>query len=177
MANDVQSGGIGNESDHVGRYFMKHPHIHASRFVPMQDFPHLYDARYARGRGLNANLSFTDAYTREVGLLQYYCSLNPVFWEPDTAEAIDDLRAGAMEPGDLDFLRDIATVTGDLGAVGRSVMRNLGLRRNTPKYFDMEHRLEQAPNPASRVVLSNPGAEHARPCGHRSGYGWPRKRA
>ena len=153
-ANDVQPAGIGNASDHVGRYFMEHPHIWASRFVPTRAFPPLYNRRYAANHNLNANLSFSDAFTREARLLQYYCRFNPIYFPEETGAALRDLRADAMEPGDLDFLRDMATVLGDLSGVAKEGMLRAGLRADQPLYYELEHRLEQAPNPASRVVLS-----------------------
>ncbi len=153
-SNDVQPDGIANASDHVGRYFMDHTHIHASRFVPTRAFPALYNSRYAGNYRLNANLSFTDAATRELGLLQYYCRFNPVYYSEQTTNALRNLRSNAMEPGDIDFLRDVATVTGEISGVSKDILLRLGLRRPLPDYFEMEHRLEQAPNPDSRVVLS-----------------------
>lgn len=154
-SNDVQSPGIANQSDHVGRYFMDHTHIHASRFVPSAAFPMLYNRRYAENYNLNANLSFTDDFTRESGLLQYYCRFNPVYYGEDTRNALRDLRSDMMEPGDIEFLKDVATVTGEIAGVSKDIFLRLGLRNAHPAYYEMEHRLEQAPNPDSRVVLSD----------------------
>lgn len=154
-SNDVLPFGIANASDHVGRYFMDHTHFRASRFVPSPAFPMLYNRRYAENYGLNANLSFTDAFTRDAGLLQYYCRFNPVYYAPHTTDALRDIRADMMEPGDIDFLRDVATVTGDIVGVSKDIFLRLGLRADQPDYYEMEHRLEQAPNPDSRVVLSD----------------------
>lgn len=154
-SNDVQRVGIANDADHVGRYFMDHTHFRASRFVPSPAFPRLYNRRYAANYDLNANLSFTDAFTRESRLLQYYCRFNPVYYTARTTDALRDLRSDMMEPGDLDFLRDVATVTGEIAGVSKDIFLRLGLRADQPDYYEMEHRLEQAPNPDSRVVLSD----------------------
>jgi len=153
-SNDVQSAGIGNDRDHVGRYFMEHPHLFASRFVPSRAFPALYDRHYASLKRMNANLSFSDDFTREAQLLQYYCRFNPVYVSEGTDEAKRHLRADAMDPGDLEFLRDMATVIGDIGGVAQERMLRAGIWPGRPLYYALEHRLEQAPNPSSRVVLS-----------------------
>lgn len=154
-SDDVQKRGIGNDNDLVGRFFMEHPHMWASRFVPTKDFPILYNRRFAGKHNLNANLSFTDEFTRNEGLLQYYCRFNPVYYPEDTAEAIQHVRADAMSPGDLEFLGDLAEVLGNLQGVGKAGFLRFGIDAGQPMYFDLEHRIEQAPNPLSRVVLSN----------------------
>lgn len=153
-SNDVQTNGVGNDSDHVGRYFMDHTHIYASKFIPTKAFPAVYNREYSKNYALNANMSFTDAFTREAKLLQYYCRFNPVYFSDETREALRNIREQAMEPGDLGFLRDVATATGELVGLSKAAMLRFGLRHDLPAYFEMEHRLEQAPNPASRVVLS-----------------------
>ncbi len=154
-SNDVQHSGIANDADHVGRYFMDHTHFRASRFVPSPAFPMLYNRQYAANYDLNANLSFTDDFTRKAGLLQYYCRFNPVYYTSRTKDALRDIRSDMMEPGDIDFLRDVATVTGNIVGVSKDIFLRLGLRADQPDYYEMEHRLEQAPNPASRVILSD----------------------
>lgn len=153
-SNDVQSAGIGNASDHVGRYFMDHIYIEASRFIPSETFPRLYDARYLRALGLNANLSFTDDALRAAELPQYYCRFTPRFVSDETRDAMTDLRRSVMRPGDLDFLGDMAQVASELVPALRSSSRRF---RDyvQPEFFTLEHRLEQTPNPASRVVLSD----------------------
>lgn len=155
ISNDVMPAGVGNAHDHVGRYFMDHIHIFASKFVPTAAFPKIYDRTFASHNRLNANLSFNDAYTREARLLQYYCRFNPVYVSEGTIDALHGIRAGAMEPGDLDFLADVARVTSELPGVARLGFSRKGLLHSRPLYYEMEHRLEQAPNPNSRVVISD----------------------
>jgi len=71
-SNDVQHEGAGNQYDHVGRYFMDHVHISASKLIPSNKFPNIYNSVASRNFDLNANLSFTDDYLRKTGILQYY---------------------------------------------------------------------------------------------------------
>lgn len=153
-SNDIAPEGIGNQYDHVGRYFMDHTHIYASRFVPTKSFPLLYNRDFAAEHHLNANLSFTDEFTRDAGLLQYYCRFKPVYYSDDVDDAISNVRAQAMEPGDLQFIRDVGTVTSELAGFSKAVLAKTGISYPLPDYYEMDHRLEQAPNPDSRVVLS-----------------------
>jgi len=134
---------------------MDHVYIRASRFVPAPAFPRLYNREWARVHGLNANVSFTDAATRAAGLLQYYCRFNPHYVSPGAADALDDLRWSYKEPGDLEFLADLSTVLGELPGAVRSELVRRAWGFAQPRYYALEHRLEQWPNPDSRVLLSD----------------------
>jgi choline dehydrogenase-like flavoprotein len=164
-SNDVMTSGIGNQHDHVGRYFMDHLHIYASKFIPSGRFPALYNRFFAAARNLNANLGFTDDALRELDVLQYYCRFEPHYASTEVADAVSGLRDGFMEPGDVGYLRDIAIVLSDLGGAAELVLARRGLSAVKsgetslfaalqPAYFVLDHRTEQAPNPSSRVVIS-----------------------
>jgi choline dehydrogenase-like flavoprotein len=166
VSNDVMKTGIGNAFDHVGRYFMDHVQIFASKFIPNSNFPALYNAQYALARNLNANLGFTDTALRELDILQYYCRFQSRYTSEAIAQSIIAVRQGFMEPGDLDYLKDVSAVLADLsGAIEFSLSRfgryKLRSGQETrfasllPAYFLMDHRIEQAPNPKSRIVISD----------------------
>lgn len=149
--------GCGNEFDHVGRYFMEHPHLFASRMIPSRRFPHIYDALYGRVRGVNVNLSLSEAAMRETDTLSYYCRFNPYYSDGSTLEtAAGILTTQAFEPISREYLAAIGEVLDDLPSAARlfasKVDRSLSLSQ--PDFFLLEHRIEQAPNPVSRVVLS-----------------------
>jgi len=154
-SNDVQTNGIGNDNDLVGRYFMDHIHIFASRFIPSREFPRAYDFREALKYDLNANIGFKDDFLREKSLLQYYCRFNPIFVSDDTELALRNLKNNAMEPGNLSYLRDVATAMSEFTGAAKQTLKFADLLYSRPMYYELEHRLEQAPNPDSRVVLSN----------------------
>lgn len=154
-SDDVMPRGIGNAHDHVGRYFMDHIRIEASRIIPGPAFPRLYNRVWAQARGINANISFTAAQTRAAGLLQYYCQFNPEYLSPEARDALGDVRRCYTEPGDLEFLSDLAAVPGELPGALRENMLYRDLGFSQPRHYRLEHRLEQWPNPDSRVVLSD----------------------
>lgn len=152
-SDDVARGGIGNAHDHVGRHFMDHATILASRFIPTDRFPAIYDQEFARRRRLNANLGFTDDHTRENRLLQYYCRFLPIYQSDAALEARAALRGEAWAPGGIETLRDIAAVAAELdGALRWRSTRHGDFR--PPPIYQLDHRIEQAPNRDSRVVLS-----------------------
>lgn len=154
LSDDVMPMGVGNAHDHVGRYFMDHAQIEASRFIPSAAFPAIYDRRQAMALHLNANLSLTEDFLRDQALPQYYCRFNPEYMTPEAYRSKVDLRRRFMEPGDLDYLRDIANVLGELGGMIDLERVERGDFR-PPLYYRLEHRIEQTPNPDSRVVLSD----------------------
>lgn len=153
-SNDVHQDGIGNQYDHVGRYFMDHVHMSASKLIPSSKFPSLYNRRVLSGLNLNANLSFTDEYLRKQGILQYYCRFNPVYINDDVVDALHGIKNNILEPFSQELFDDIKTVVNNLTGVADYMSSYNGLSRPAPKYYHLEHRIEQAPNPDSRVVIS-----------------------
>ena len=155
IANDVVNTGIGNAGDHVGRYFMDHIYVRASNWIPSAFFPRIYDRQFASKTNLNANISFTDSHIRGQSLLQYYCRFNPVYISNETFDALRSVQAGAFRPGDLSFLRDVGRIAGEAVGSARLMLSRTGWAYAAPDYFSMEHRLEQAPNPLSRILISD----------------------
>lgn len=148
LASDARMpGGIGNGSDHVGRYFMEHAHLFASRFYPSARFPALYGRQFLNPFHLNANISLSDAAMREHGTLSYYCRFNEVGLDNSVLHARARLRRRFWEPASSGLFQDIATLLTDpLGAIMPSAV---GAR-----HFALEHRIDQAPNPDSRITLT-----------------------
>jgi len=153
-SNDVMPTGVGNSYDHVGRYFMEHAAISASKFIPTSKFPKIYNFHYARSKKINANLSFTDDYLHKHNLLQYYCRFTPHYVTDEMLSAKDDVIHGFWKPGSLAYLADVAKVASEFDGELRRVFFKRGLY-SQPLYYSLEHRIEQAPNPKSRVVLSD----------------------
>lgn len=153
-SNDVMTSGIGNEYDHVGRYFMDHIAFKASAMIPSAQFPLHLDEEFAKKRNFNANLSLTDDYLRDNEMLQYYCRFvpaqNEMLWE--TARQV---RAGINRPGSLEFLSDVAELVNSIPTNWGQWQRKAQLNWPLPEVYYLEQRLEQAPNPNSRVVVSD----------------------
>lgn len=153
-SDDVMPMGVGNLHDHVGRYFMEHTHLFSSRLVPSPDFPKIYDFKYTIQQGINVNIGFNADTLRREEMLQYYCRFNAVYVDEEAEQSARRAYAGMMEPGDLEFLRDVADVLADArGFLGYGLTKG-GMHR-LPDFFEIEHRIEQAPDPESRVLLSD----------------------
>ena len=153
-SNDIQKSGIGNSHDQVGRYFMEHPYVVSGIFAPNPDrFSTLYNHGFQRRRNLNFNISLPDSVMKREGILQYYMRFWPKSESDDEIEALARLRDGFFRPFRPRMLRDGAKVA-------RSPIETLvGLGERAgyfkPKLYELDHRIEQAPNPASRVILSS----------------------
>lgn len=154
-SNDVMADGIGNASGYVGRRFMDHTHIFASKFIPSAKFPKIYDRDFAARYDMNINISFRDDVLRKEKLLQYYCRFNPIYIDDEEGKALTNVKKNFLKPGDIDFIEDVATLVGNVEWVYKNRLRYTDPKYVMPRYFLLEHRLEQAPNWDSRVVLSN----------------------
>ncbi|KPF89731.1 FAD-dependent oxidoreductase [Novosphingobium sp. AAP93] len=154
-SDDRSPGGIGNGADQVGRNFMEHPQFQASRMIPSDRFPALYDFQYLGNFRLNANLSISEKLMRERGILSYYCRFMPVYAEEEVSRAVSRLPNRLFQPASQGLFRDVVTALGDpRGAFAKYVVRDMH-RYVQPLYYMLEHRTDQAPNPDSRVTLAD----------------------
>lgn len=156
-SNDRIPEGIGNRSGAVGRFFMEHPNLISGLMFPTGRFPEFYDFRKAAARGINANLSFTERTMEEEGILQYYCRFRPVtdyrHGYEHIGEAADRLGEGFWSPADRESLRALGAVLGDLPNTLRYASARASGRPADLPVYELDHRIEQAPNPNSRILL------------------------
>lgn len=152
-SNDVQTSGIGNKSDQVGRNFMDHVYVKGGAFVPTKGvFSKLYNHNFQKAKKLNFNLGFSDAVLRKEGLLQYYCRFWPKNEGQDELEALGRLYDGFFQPFQPDLVSDLMEVVSSPLETAEAVGQLTG--KLEPKLYELDHRIEQAPNPESRVLLS-----------------------
>lgn len=153
-SNDIQKAGIGNLSDQVGRNFMDHVYVKGGTFLPAKGvFSKLYNHSYQKSKKLNFNLGFSDVVLRKEGLLQYYCRFWPKNDGEEELEALARLYDGFFQPFHLDLVSDLAEVLSAPLQTARGLGELTG--RLEPQLYELDHRIEQAPNPESRVLLSN----------------------
>ena len=155
ISNDIQQKGVGNDYDHVGRYFMEHVHLSASKFIPSNKFPRIYDTNVMGKFNLNANLGFKDEYLRRTGILQYYCRFKPVYTDDSVIGALRNIKNEINEPITASLINDIKTVLNDASGAANFSLARFGIDQPIPKYYELDHRIEQAPNRDSRVLLSS----------------------
>jgi choline dehydrogenase-like flavoprotein len=166
-SNDVHSAGLCNEHDLVGRFFMEHPTVSAGR-VESKNWQALHDVfspGLVSGRLIETGLALSPAVQQERQCLHAIARTSLVVTRDATQalrEIVWNLRYRKM-PQELKWYRGnkwlsqrLRAIAGDpLSIAGNLVRHALG----KPKRFRidamyLEVRLEQEPNPESRVTLS-----------------------
>lgn len=161
-ANNVEAAGIGNSHDQVGRCFMEHPHARAARITARD--PHQLYRLFQRQPGANGSwlapsLQASESLQRDCGILNTAVTVKLLRVTGRTSPLTKRIYQGAkhvMEPDRFGrgLWRGFRNV--------RQFLRHPGWRRLRwwhARWDDRELYLfirgEQAPNPASRVLLSS----------------------
>lgn len=142
-SNSQKPNGIGNDHDLVGRYFMEHLEIACGELWMARPFPtDLYTWDYGETKA-SAEIAFTPFIQRKEQILNGTISLSPlsvgkhlrsrmeIWQEGDPRKSMENMFAHwdeAVEKGE-----------GETGAVKRA--------------YRLDTRIEQAPNPNSRVTI------------------------
>ncbi len=154
-SDDVIAKGIGNKSDQLGRNFMEHAYVESGLFFPNESFPRFYDAGTLERINLNVNLSLSEAAMRREKMLQYYCRFQPIYGYEESAKALSKLKGRFWEPGDLRTLDALSAVLRAPSESAKFVASRAGVLRPKPMAYLLDHRIEQSPNPDSRITLTD----------------------
>ena len=161
-SNTVESQGVGNGHDLVGRFFMDHPSGTCGTVVT--DRPErliaTYDHSYHWDRHLAVypTLCLSEKIQKRMRLLNARCRLvareaGPV---ADGVVALrgllDHVRRRRMSG---DVFRQLRRIGADLGHVAVATRRRLKGQNATGLCLDLDGVFEQAPNPDSRITLSD----------------------
>ncbi|MBW4459960.1 MAG: GMC family oxidoreductase [Nodosilinea sp. WJT8-NPBG4] len=125
--------GIGNENNLVGRFFMEHPHGPTGFLIPAEPYNAKRLSLYSLHKNLKGawsrwHLALSDQQLRNEQLLRYNVALWPTEpeWMPD-----------------------------DLAGLARRQLERYKDSAQAPQFYAISFMSEQAPNPASRVTLSD----------------------
>jgi choline dehydrogenase-like flavoprotein len=156
--------GLGNEHDVVGRYFMEHPHMWSGRFIPsgpaFAKVADRYRITEVDGVLVMAKWVLSERVRRDERLLGYCVSLHPVKESPlpDGAYSLLRLMRAARERRPpRRTARHLGRALRDVGGIATAVYQRRVKRGPRPKRggaYRLDFMAEQAPNPASRVTLS-----------------------
>lgn len=137
LSNAVQKEGLGNQYDLVGRFFMEHPHLWSGIFIPSGDHVFqssgLYRVHSVGSVPVLGKLTLSEEVLRTERLLNYAVSIHPRL---------------CADPDDLPEAPE-----GSQG-IGKRIIRRFRVTRQI-RGFALNHMTEQAPNPDSRLVLSD----------------------
>ena len=159
-SNDANGNGIGNQYDLVGRFFMEHPclRVGSARFRRAEYASDLYDSRYAViNLPILAELGPSEDVQRSESLLDWGAHIEAVPKGADSAgvesliSIYREVRTGRTPTG---LALHGGRVLSDLAHVTQFL---LGYKFRLDRFvecFDIVVKIEQRPNPDSRIVLS-----------------------
>lgn len=160
LSNKIQSAGLGNQNDLVGRFFMEHPHLESGVLIPSD--PYFSATRYSFKYKIN-NIPVIRALTlsaqtlRREKLMNFSATLEPLYYQSSSGVTSFGLLIKAIRCGKVpdDLVKHLSNIIFNLNDVAIATYKKLFNNTSHPiKFFRFYNRIEQAPNPDSRVTLS-----------------------
>jgi choline dehydrogenase-like flavoprotein len=153
LSEGASGRGLGNEHDLVGRFFMEHPHARTGILVPanteaLARLP-VDDIVTVEGAPVERRLALRPSVARDEGLLHLVVGLTPT-------RSTKHLRYLMVRRSPSAAVWSIKTLgTGPLGRLGERVRRLRRRESDGEVLLGIDVMSEQAPNPDSRVTLSD----------------------
>ncbi len=168
LSDSLNSDGLCNERDHVGRYFMEHPTLSAGtiKAKDKQSLVDIFSPGLVDGRLVEVGLALSEKVQEETQSLNAIASAKVVVTQDSTQalrELMWNLRHRRM-PQQLNWyyknkwlMERLTAIAKDPFGIVANIYRH---QMGKPKRFNvdsvyLEIRTEQAPNPDSRVTLSH----------------------
>jgi choline dehydrogenase-like flavoprotein len=170
LSNDVAPGGVGNQHDLVGRYFMEHPHTKRALIARSRAIPSALYGLSFRDRALSARLSLPAALQEREELLNYSGNIHPVYFGHGTKgwlafrKLVLSVDPGRRSDPYVRFppygrrglsLREVFDVVRQFDRVTLAAFLQYFQPNRFISGFVLESKSEQAPNPDSRVMLDH----------------------
>jgi choline dehydrogenase-like flavoprotein len=142
-SNSQASQGLGNQNDVVGRYFMEHLEVASSELWLFKSFPtKLYSWEYGVTKA-SAELAITEEIQEKEKILNGTASLLPL--------SVGKHQKPRMETWqDEDPRKSADNMFKNWGEADKAAKKEKG---NIERAFQLSTRIEQAPNPNSRVTI------------------------
>src|SRR5262249_31373353 len=164
LSDAVTPGGVGNENDLVGRYFMDHPVIEAAVFYPSADFMRAWDKGTASSETNSYSLTFqaSDEALRRNHLTNARMPLawaNQIYTSAGIESAHQIEKAVATRRELHEVLTHLRNVIGDADLIIEQWRRKHGYspwfnRADEYGGYIMQMMMEQRPDRDNRVVLT-----------------------
>ena len=161
-SNKVQSTGLGNQHDLVGRFFMEHPYLRSGKILlskPNALYPMDPNQKIRVDQTrIMAALVISKTVQEREQILNFAARLVPIY--PEWLGALQRIRnkdwQGKGLDGDPSFINDLGKVIANLNEVIASswAKRKVKHPPYPQRFFETHLISEQAPNPDSRVTLS-----------------------
>ncbi|MDL2121674.1 MAG: GMC family oxidoreductase [Deltaproteobacteria bacterium] len=168
LSNNVQSAGLGNQNDLVGRFFMEHPHLWSGIYVPsdLNISTALYKVHTVNKVPVMGKLTVAEEVLRREKLLNYCVSIHPKLrYQSSASKGVDSFKVlrSAICRGDMpdDFSKHLGNVITDIEGIAINAYRKVRRKFDSEfkrslkiEIFRLNHMTEQVPNPNSRVTLT-----------------------
>jgi choline dehydrogenase-like flavoprotein len=170
LSRDVVAAGLGNQNDLVGRHFMEHPHTKRALIPACRPLPTALYGLAFRRHALSARLALPPALQEREGLLNYSGNIHPIYighetegWLAFRKLVLSLSRSRRTDPyirfppyGRKGLSpRQISYVIRQFDRVTVAALLQLFQPERFIAGYVLESKSEQAPNPASRVVLDH----------------------
>jgi choline dehydrogenase-like flavoprotein len=171
LSNDVVAGGLGNQHDLLGRFFMEHPHTKRRLIARPRKMPSALYGLTFRDRGLSARLSLPVALQEREELLNYSGNIHPVYYGHNTPgwlafrKLVLSIDPGRQSDPYVRFppygrrglsLAEVFDIARQFDRVTLAAFLQYFQPDRFISGFVLESKSEQAPNPESRVTLDQP---------------------
>ena len=146
-SNSQNTSGLGNNHDVVGRYFMEHLEVESAQLWLSRPFPmNLYVFNF-EGEQLNtrAELAITEDIQKKEKILNGTASFTPLEVAQRVRPRMDIWQDEDPAKNSDEFLEEIFAAYGDM---------NKGIYKFEDRAFHLDTRIEQSPNPNSRVTIN-----------------------
>ncbi|MET0745554.1 MAG: GMC family oxidoreductase [Microvirga sp.] len=166
LSRDVQTNGLGNQHDVVGRYFADHPRIRLGRltFDEPLSFSRFYDVTYhykndnfaVAGTRAGATIGLSEEVQRREQLLQCHTSLFGTYLG-ESHQSVDHCKRvyASFKRHEHVELGDIARMVPGIPAATAAFLTRATRMRKLVKHYTLESILEPVADPDSRVTLSD----------------------
>jgi len=159
----VQDGGIGNQNDLVGRYFMEHLSVPGANLVMSNaNSPpgQMYQGATANGTNAKAFLVPSADLQENEGILNIRAFISPTPVQELSAKSSDGVLSAGFIWNDIrkgqvprNFVNHLQTVIRDIDGVAQYSYQLAYAPRDFG--FSLVNHIEQAPNRNSRILLSD----------------------
>ena len=157
LSNSIEPRGLGNRHDLVGRFFMEHPHIPCAR-VAANDSAALigmYDPHRLDGLVVHAGLCPSEIIQEEQKVLNGSVTVETVEHpDPSVRNAQALWRGLKAREFPNDFDEKVWSVISGIDTVAATTWKRFAENERVRGYIQLYARMEQAPNPESRIQLS-----------------------
>jgi len=171
LSNDVIVGGLGNQNDLVGRFFMEHPHTKRRMLARARAMSSAFYGLAFRDHALSARLSLPVALQEREELLNYSGNIHAVYFGHNTPGwlafrklvlSIDPARQSDPYVRFPPYgrrgltLKEVFDIARQFDRVTLAAFLQYFQPDRFISAFVLESKSEQAPNPDSRVTLDHP---------------------